>query len=342
MDDPPTQGSERPAPQIDPVQASDRPLWSVMIPAYNSEDHLAAAIESVLAQDPGADRMQIEVVDDCSSDATIRVAERYADRVTVFRQPHNLGNVGNFNTCIARARGCLVHILHGDDAVRPGYYELLGEALVRDGSLGAAWCRYIAMDQRGNWTRISDLEEPEAGVLDNWLERLALGQRLQPACMTVRRSLYERIGGFRSGVSYGEDWEMWTRIAAHAPVWHEPMPLALYRTHSENISYRTLRSGENVADLRTVVELNQRLLPPERARAITDEALRITALTALRRARRLLGAGDTRGASAQLREALRTSRAPSVLAQAAFLVALRARRWLLVKLGRRRPAEVSP
>jgi glycosyltransferase involved in cell wall biosynthesis len=41
-----------------------RPLWSVMIPTYNCADYLRETLASVLAQDPGPEEMQIEVVDD--------------------------------------------------------------------------------------------------------------------------------------------------------------------------------------------------------------------------------------------------------------------------------------
>src|SRR5207253_10172288 len=53
-------------PRIEPVPEGDeRPRWSVMIPAYECAGYLVETLESVLAQDPGPDRMQIEVVDDC-------------------------------------------------------------------------------------------------------------------------------------------------------------------------------------------------------------------------------------------------------------------------------------
>jgi hypothetical protein len=151
----------------------------------------------------------------------------------------------------------------------------------------------------------------------------------------VRREASERLGGFDDRLFYCEDWEMWTRIAAHYPVWHDPAALALYRIHGSTVSDRTLRTGENVADLRRAIELNREWLPPGPAEAITREGLRITALTALRRGRRRLGAGDLETASSQLRGALATSRSPRVLAGALFLQALRIRRWILVKLGRR-------
>ncbi|MDQ5819913.1 MAG: hypothetical protein M3540_00535 [Actinomycetota bacterium] len=47
-------------PRIEPVPAGDpRPTWSVMIPTYQCAEYLATTLESVLAQDPGAERMKI-------------------------------------------------------------------------------------------------------------------------------------------------------------------------------------------------------------------------------------------------------------------------------------------
>jgi cellulose synthase/poly-beta-1,6-N-acetylglucosamine synthase-like glycosyltransferase len=53
-----------------PEESCLRPFWSVMIPAYRPDaGYLRQALESVLQQAPGPEQMQIEVVDDCSSDA---------------------------------------------------------------------------------------------------------------------------------------------------------------------------------------------------------------------------------------------------------------------------------
>ena len=60
------------------------PFWSVMIPAYNpSVDYLEQTLRCVLAQDPGPEQMQIEVVDDCSPavDVAARVREIAGDRI---------------------------------------------------------------------------------------------------------------------------------------------------------------------------------------------------------------------------------------------------------------------
>src|SRR5687768_13877620 len=110
-------------PPFAPVpQGVNRPLWSVMIPAYNCSEYLEAALLSVLCQDPGPASMQIAVVDDASTDADVEalVATVGKGRVEYMRHPINVGSLQNFNTCIDRARGHYVHLLHGDDRVLPG------------------------------------------------------------------------------------------------------------------------------------------------------------------------------------------------------------------------------
>jgi GT2 family glycosyltransferase len=322
-----------------------RPRWSVMIPTYHCADYLSHTLRSVLRQDPGPDVMQIEVVDDHSvRDDPERVARDVGgSRVSFFRQPKNVGHVRNFNACLERSRGTLVHLLHGDDAVRGGFYTTLGAAFERNPAIGAAFCRFIAMDDAGHWQTIAPLMAPVAGLLPNWLEQIARGQRLQPPSIVVRRDVYERLGGFDDRIqSYGEDWEMWTRIAAHYPVWYEPEPLAIYRLRAASLSRGAVSTGQNIRDLARAISINHALLPPDEADEISSFATVDTALTALRRSHRMLRAGDTRGPLVQLREALRLSRSPRVLAGSAKLLA----HWALTHarrlLGRARSDSPTP
>src|SRR5471032_702764 len=93
-------------PRIDPVpEGVHRPQWSVMIPTFNCAKYLWQTLESVLAQDPGTDQMQIEVVDDCSTkdDPEALVREIGQGRVAFHRKPQNEGAIRNFNTCIQRS-----------------------------------------------------------------------------------------------------------------------------------------------------------------------------------------------------------------------------------------------
>lgn len=285
-----------------------RPLWSVMIPTYNCATYLREALASVLAQDPGPEVMQIEVVDDCSDDDPESiVAELAGGRVGYYRQPENVGHTRNFNTCLLRSCGQLVHLLHGDDCVREGFYREMQSAFAENAAIGAAFCRFISMDERGNWQTIWPLEQCESGLLDGWPEKIAAGQRLQTPCMTVRREVYEKLGGFDQRLTWTEDWEMWARIAVHYPVWYLVEPLALYRVHSRSNSGRYVRTGETIRDARRTIDLIQSYFPTPKAQALARQARENCALAAMRRARRLLDANDARGARAQALEGLRCS-----------------------------------
>lgn len=225
---------ENSTPAIPPVQDGPRPFWSVMIPTYNGEAYLGEALSGVLAQDPGRRIMQIEVVDDCSTtgDPEALVRNLAGDRVDFHRQPRNVGHSENFNTCLRRSRGEVVHLLHDDDAVRPGFYARLDPVFRDHPDVGAAFTRHLYADEDGHWGSLSKLERRTPGILEGWLPRIASGQRIATPSIVVRRSAYEVLGGFDPRIRVGgEDWEMWVRIASRFAVWFEPQPLAVYRVN---------------------------------------------------------------------------------------------------------------
>jgi glycosyltransferase involved in cell wall biosynthesis len=293
---------------IPPVpEGTPRPLWSVMIPTYNCANYLRETLASVLAQDPGVDVMQIEVVDDHSTkdDPEAIVRELAGDRVSFYRQPENVGYIRNFETCLQRSRGKLIHLLHGDDCVRDGFYRKLQRGFDENPEVGAAFCRHIHMDEQGNWTYISSLEEPESYILSNWLERIAVQQRIQTPSIVVRRDVYEKLGGYdRRMTCWGEDWEMWVRIAACYPVWYEIEPLALYRRGSTSLTGQSVRTGKNIQDFRKAIDIVREYLPTDCADQLTQTALRNYAFFALNTANEFFNAGDRYAARNQLREAL--------------------------------------
>jgi hypothetical protein len=285
-----------------------RPLWSVMIPTFNCSETLRHTLKSVLGQDPGHEIMQIEVVDDHSTrdDPAAAVAQLGAGRVGFFRQERNVGHTRNFETCLRRAHGRLVHLLHGDDAVRPGFYEKMGAAFALR-QIGAAFCRQIYMDQDGHWQGLSSVERSSSGVLADALERIASAPRIQTPSMVVRREVYEQLGGFDRRLSWTEDWEMWVRISARYPIWYEVEPLALYRIHQGSSTARHLLDAENVRDARRCVEIQQESIPPEMRDRLKRMALDWIAENATLAGRAFLRDGRPEPALRQLREALRSS-----------------------------------
>jgi glycosyltransferase involved in cell wall biosynthesis len=293
-----------------------RPRWSVMIPTFNCAHYLRETLASVLAQDPGPDRMQIEVVDDASSDDPASViADVGQGRVTLFRQPVNRGHILNFATCLNRARGEIVHLLHGDDLVLPGFYETLGRGF-EDPGVGAVFCRWQVINSAGAVTKTAEAEQERPGRLEDALARLASEQRIVTPSIAVRRLVWEHLGGFDPRLLCAEDWEMWVRIAAHYPIWYEPAVLAAYRVHDSSNTSRHLRNAEELRYSRLAIHLFRHLLPPQREAAIRRNALNAYAQSALTNAEEFARNGDRSAMRAHLAAALRLRPSPRVLRKA--------------------------
>lgn len=311
-------------PVIDPLpEGIQRPFWSVMIPTYNCADLLKQTLKSVLKQDPGPDEMQIEVIDDCSTkdDPQAVVDEFGRGRVTFFRQPKNAGAQATFTTCIQRAKGRWVHILHGDDMVLPGYYERLRQAAEKEPTIGAAFCRWINIDEDNNWINLSAVESKTPGILRNLLKQLIVRNRIAFPSISVKRNTYEALGGFHPKLFHCADWDMWKRICANYPVWYEPTPLAHWRLHAGSDTSRLIMTAGNVIDERNAVEHAQSYLRGTDMAELTSQAKEHIALEALRKAREFLNeGGHKKAAIAQIREGLKTSRSSAVVECMAELI----------------------
>jgi len=242
-------------PGIEPVsKADDRPFWSVMIPVFNCAHLLEQSLKSVLAQDPGPKRMQIEVIDDCSTkDDPARVVQEIGrGRVSCYRQPQNGGAINNFNTCIRRARGELVHILHGDDWVEPGFYseiEKLHSELPR-ASIYAT--RSFMTDEQGTILEITPMIAQQ--VADTQRESLFnVATPVQTASVVIPRSVYEEIGGFMPDLVHTADVEMWWRTTRHGGIALSTRVLANYRIFAGNDTGRLAQQAKNLEDLAKLI-----------------------------------------------------------------------------------------
>ena len=91
-------------------------LVSVIMPSYNSEHFIAESIKSVQSQTYGD--WELLIVDDCSKDGTIAVAEAIAKddpRIHVFSNEHNSGAACSRNHALREAKGDWVAFLDSDD-----------------------------------------------------------------------------------------------------------------------------------------------------------------------------------------------------------------------------------
>src|SRR5271155_5221169 len=226
-----------------------RPRWSVMIPTFNCAKYLRETLESVLAQDPGPEEMQIEVVDDCSDkdDPEEVVKDVGRSRVSFYRKSVNEGAIRNFNTCIERSRGYLVHILHGDDLVETGFYREFGAALEASPNCAAIFCRAFDIDENHGLLGLSDFcQNLTEGSND--ARELIMNNPMRTPAAVVRRIFYERCGGFDTSLVYTADWDMWLRVIVNSRARMLNRPLASYRIFDASDSNRLRRSAERLHD----------------------------------------------------------------------------------------------
>jgi len=284
-----------------------RPYWSVMIPTYNPRaDYLEETLNSVLQQDPGPRQMQIEVIDDASPNGapTEFIRKLAGKRVTIHCEPRNLQLAGIWNRCIERARGEWVHILHQDDLVFPGFYQSLRAGAEKYPEAGAALCRHAYCDESGHWNRLSILEMPSPGLLQNFVESLVTAERVQCAAVAVRRSTYEQLRGFNPDLKHALDWEMWIRIASKFPFFYEPKILACWRNHSGATTSRQIRTGENIRDITKAIGVWRKHLPEGEAQRLAEIAANRFSYEGFWLARHLLGQNDFQASLNQLDAAL--------------------------------------
>ena len=302
----------------DPEQAA--PFWSVMIPTYNPPAFFEQTLRGVLDQDQGPGQMQIAVVDDASTgvDPEPIVRRIAGERIEIYRQPRNVGLAENWNACIRHARGRWIHLMHQDDTALPGYYATIRAAVENRPEVGLAFTRCANVDENGNWIYVSRMERPEAGIIPDWLEKLAINNRIQCPAVSVRAEAYATAGRFRKDLVYAVDWEMWARIASRYAVWFDPKIAMTYRVHSQSETARLQEIAATAGDERRAIALIGRLLPGSKRGRLMRGALLKLANKELDQADVQIDANATKAAIKSLAEAVKSGwRSPSALARAA-------------------------
>jgi len=171
---------------------------SVIVPAYNAQATLAAALRSALQQ--SVPPLEVVVVDDGSADGTAAVAEAFGPKVRLIRQA-NGGPGSARNTGIRAARGAWIGLLDADDIWLPTKLERQ-LALDDDARIGIIAC---LSDKPGQTC------PPEIGFDQLWKDNLLVN-----STVLMRRAAWEQAGSYdeaRALISV-EDYNLWLRIAA--------------------------------------------------------------------------------------------------------------------------------
>ena len=223
---------------------------SVVIPAFDAQATLGAAVSSALWQTYGD--LEVVVVDDGSRDATAKIAGAFPEPVRVVSQ-ENAGVAAARNRGIAEARGELIAFCDADDIFLPGHLEALVKTFDRHGrGIATSNCYWLFPNGiHPSRTRYKG-RFPEPGA-----QRLAILEQNFVSTMSLfPRALVEEIGPFDTELAVAEDWDFWLRaIYADHGVALQPQPLALYRWGSESLSAAPARMDEHAeAVLRRAAE----------------------------------------------------------------------------------------
>jgi glycosyltransferase involved in cell wall biosynthesis len=187
------------------------PRVSVIIPAFNAEEHLEEALRSVRSQT--YDDWEIVVCDDCSTDATAELALAFGDRLTLVRTETNSGPAVARNLAIAHSSGELLTLLDADDYLLPAYLErqvsLYDSYKTERGSVGIVACNAAVL--RADGLRAETYMDIVRCPREVTLLRLLQANLISPGALVPRRAVDE-VGGFCPELSRTQDFDLWIRI----------------------------------------------------------------------------------------------------------------------------------
>ncbi|KAF3888908.1 MULTISPECIES: tetratricopeptide repeat protein, partial [Nostocales] len=296
-----------------------RPFWSVIIPVYNRIDYLLEALASVLMQWQGEEEMEILVMDNGSTTPLFEMVNSIGGGVIrYYRNPENLGVITNHNIGIALSRGRWIHVLHDDDCVLPGFYSRLQQSLEAcPDSIGVACTGFEYINEDGKTIQpgeVVSLYGEHRGIMHSWLSHIGVCGLVTIPAMVVRRTTYERLGGYYPELPEIADWEIFKRFAAFCDWWYEPGILACYREHTQRMSPENMRSGKMARAIRRAIEVSETYLPAEHRIEITAKARHHNFHYCLSRASLPLKAGNLTGALHVLQETLKIDSSPQAVA----------------------------
>lgn len=234
-----------------------RPWLSVVMPTYNGERYIAAALDSIEGQSEG---IEILAIDDGSTDGTLDILRRYQSRLPLkVLQPDRVGNwTVSTNRAMAVASGDYFCWLHQDDVWNPGRLQRIRELI--DRSPHAAWyfhsSEFIAPDGRrvGLW-RCPFPQKVAVWSADEVWSRLLVQCFVATCAPVFSASALQKIKPLDESLWYSGDWDFWLRLSQLGVGVYDPHPWTGFRIHSASqTATRTADSAEFERQQRTVLE----------------------------------------------------------------------------------------
>jgi glycosyltransferase involved in cell wall biosynthesis len=208
------------------------PRITVVTPSFNQGRFLAPCIESILSED--YPNLEYFIVDGGSTDESLRVIERYRDRIAWWVSEPDGGQSDAINKGFRRATGDLVAWLNADDYYLPGALRAVVEAYRANPAASFYFGDGLRVDEEGRpiarfAPEGNDRFDPTALVY-------GLNYILQPSTF-INRAYLERAGYLDVDLKYGMDSDLWMRLAKLAP------PVAIPACLSASREYATTKTS---------------------------------------------------------------------------------------------------
>lgn len=230
------------------ANSSDMPKVSIIIPTYNTGRYVLDAIDSVLEQ--SYPNVELIVVDDGSTDDTPDLLKQHTGTFTRYQQA-NAGQSAAMNFGWNQSSGDLLGYLSADDRLHPKAIETIVARLLDKPDAVLAYPDFCVIDEHSDPVRTVQTPDYEERLL------IANFQCLPGPGALFRRSAWERVGGWDTGLRNIPDMDYFLRLCQHGPFVRVASPLADFRIHSGSTTYNPCNAERSDEPLKVINSLYQ-------------------------------------------------------------------------------------
>ncbi len=228
------------------MRTPNTPTVSVVLPTYNSSSFLSAAIDSILNQT--FTNFELLLLDDCSSDDTRKIIEKYAqkdNRISYIFNDKNLGIAKNRNKGIKAAKGKYIANMDHDDICDVTRLETQVQFLEKNPDYSAVGGQILIIDE--NADIVGKRQYP---VFHQEIVKII--SNISPMCnpaVLIRKSSIEQLGLYDEKLPGVEDYDMWFKMVYHG--WK------LQNLKNVCFKYRVTKNQQKEANLKNLLSLSQ-------------------------------------------------------------------------------------
>lgn len=216
------------------MQPTNAPTVSILMPLYNAERFIYAALESLLRESTVP--LEVIVVNDGSTDGSLRRVHKVRDRRLRIVDSQGKGIAAALNTGLAIAQGQITMRCDADDLYPAKRIAQQVNWLQQHAEFGAVCGCYSAIDSRS----LPILKLDCGGCAEEITQELCGGLPRTHFCtFAVRTELLRSIGGFRGYFFTSEDIDLQLRLAEQTRIWYLPQIHYHYRLHNHSITHVT-------------------------------------------------------------------------------------------------------